>query len=440
MTKTGASTPNAALVIGAYGLIGLSVTSALRARGVHVTGLGRNPATAQRLLPGIDWIICDIQTLTTAKDWDPLLKDVSHVVNCSGVLQDGPSDTLEVIHVTCVEALAQACARLDKQLIQISAIGAEPNAETAFLSTKARGDAAIQRAGGRYHIFRPGLVLAPQAYGGSAMLRMLAAVPLVQPIAMADAQIQTVSAHDLARAVCAAVDGTIPSGFVGDVVERETHTLKDVVAQMRAWLGFAPARAHIACPQWLLGLVAAAADGLSQLGWRSPLRRTAVTTLKNGVVGRYTDLTQFGMEPPHTLAQTLNATPAASQDRLAARMALLMPIIVTTLCLFWFYSGVIGLLQLSSAAQVLIDAAWPAWLAQASVVFWAVVDIAIACAFAVRKFAKTACIAAIAVSGVYLVSSTVVVPSLWLDPLGPLAKVLPGMVLALAARAALEER
>jgi uncharacterized protein YbjT (DUF2867 family) len=428
------------LVIGAYGLIGLSVTKALQARGAHVTGLGRNAATARRVLPHIPWVIRDVQTLTTPAQWEPLLKGVSHVINCSGILQDGPSDTLETIHVTCVEALAQACARLDKHLVQISAVGAELTADTAFLSTKARGDAAIERAGGRYHIFRPGLVLAPQAYGGSAMLRMLAAFPIIQPIALAEAKIQTLSASDLSGAVCAAVDGAIPAGFTGDLVEAETHTLKDVVGQMRAWLGFAPARAHIACPQWVMGFVAAAADGLSYLGWRSPLRRTAVTTLQNGVVGRYTDLTHFGMDPPKTLLQTLRATPSTSQDRLAARMALLMPVMIITLCLFWLYSGVIGLLELSTAAQVLMDVAWPAWLAQASVVFWAVVDIAIAFGFAMRKFAKIACIAAFMVSGVYLISSTLVVPSLWLDPLGPLPKVLPGVMLALVARAALEDR
>lgn len=433
-------TANTALVIGAYGLIGLNIATALQARGVHVTGLGRKASTAQRVLPNVPWVIRDVQTLTTPAQWEPLLKDVSHVINCSGILQDGPSDRLETIHVTCVEALAQACARLDRHLVQISAVGAVLNADTAFLSTKARGDAAIERAGGRYHIFRPGLVIAPQAYGGSAMLRMLAAFPIIQPIALADAKIQTLSANDLANAVCAAVDGAIPAGFVGDLVEAETHTLKDVVGHMRAWLGFAPARTHIHCPQWAMNLVSRAADGLSKLGWRSPLRRTAVTTLKNGVIGRYTDLTHFGMAPPQTLTQTLRAAPSTSQDRLAARMALLMPVMMITLCVFWLYSGVVGLLELSAAAQVLMDVAWPAWLAQASVVFWAVVDIAIAAGFAMRRFAKTACIAAVVVSGVYLVSSTLVVPSLWLDPLGPLSKVLPGMVLALVARAALEGR
>jgi len=162
--------------------------------------------------------------------------------------------------------------------------------------------------------------------------------------------------------------------------------------------------------------------------------------LADGVTGEPTNLSQHGMSPVRSLSQTLANMPARAEDRLFARMALLSPIIIATLIAFWLLSGIIGLLQINEAARVLEGVGWPHALAIASVVFWAVIDIAIALGLAYRPYAKIACWCAIAVSLFYLAASTLVVPHLWLDPLGPLVKVLPSIALALVARITLETR
>ena len=428
------------LIVGAYGLIGSGVAQRLERDGHSIIGLGRDLSTGKRVLPGIKWLSVDLRSLTVAAAWTPLLQDVDAVVNCSGALQNGPEDDLEVVHHHAIAALAEACAIAQVRLVQISAVGAVVDAATPFLASKARGDAAIQTAGIDYHIFRPGLVLAKHSYGGTTMLRMLAAFPLIQPIAVPAAKIQTVALDDVAEAVGAALAGNIPIGFVGDLVESETHLLRDVVAAMRQWLGFARASRDISIPRLLIGTLSRLADGLGKLGWRSPLRSTAVKVLADGVTGSPTDFSEYGMPDVKSLSQTLASMPARTEDRLFARMALLTPIIIVTLIVFWFLSGVFGILRLNEAARVLEDVGWPHALAVASVVFWAVVDIGIAAGLAYRPYAKMACWCAIAVSLFYLAASTLFVPHLWLDPLGPLVKVLPSIALALVARIALETR
>lgn len=139
-----------------------------------------------------------------------------------------------------------------------------------------------------------------------------------------------------------------------------------------------------------------------------------------------------------SLSQTLSNTPVGAQDRLFAPMALIAPVIIFCLCLFWLTSGVVGIARVKEAAQVLQNVGWPTGLAIAGVLFWAIVDIAIGIAFAFRKYASAACWAAVVVSKFYLVASTFTVPSLWIDPLGPLVKVVPAIVLAFAARAVLD--
>ncbi len=428
------------LIVGAYGLIGSGVAQRLARDGHTTIGLGRDIDTGKRVLPSINWLAADLRTLTEVSKWQPFLKGVDAVVNCSGALQNGPEDHLEVVHHYAVFALAQACASADVQLVQISAAGAHADATTPFLASKARGDAAIQTAAKTHQIFRPGLVLARHSYGGTTMLRMLAAVPLIQPIAIPEAKVQTIALDDVVEAVSAALAGNIPSGFVGDLVESDTHTLQEVVASMRQWLGFAPARREILIPNFLMGTISGVADGLGKLGWRSPLRSTAVKVLADGVTGNPTGLSEFGMPPIRSLSQTLASMPARAEDRLFARMALLTPIIIATLISFWFLSGVIGFIRMNEAALILEDVGWTHALAVNSVLFWAIVDIAIAVGFAYRPYARLACWCAIGVSIFYLAASTLFVPNLWLDPLGPLVKVLPSVALALVARVALETR
>ena len=182
------------------------------------------------------------------------------------------------------------------------------------------------------------------------------------------------------------------------------------------------------------------ADRLALLQWRSPLRTTALTVLNEGVTGTPTDLSSFGVPAVKSLSQTLAHIPARVEDRLFARMALLTPILIATLVIFWALSGLIGFIRVNEAARVLEHVGWPHASAVASVLFWAVVDIGIAAAFAYRPWAKKACWCAIGVSLFYLAASTLFVPALWFDPLGPLIKVFPGIALALVVRVALETR
>ncbi|MCP5073252.1 MAG: SDR family oxidoreductase [Rhodobacteraceae bacterium] len=433
------SPTDSVLVVGAYGLIGQGITEKLISEGHRVTGLGRDLKTANRVLPNISWIKHDIRELDDAA-WRTILGGFSTVVNCSGALQDGPDDDLEALHHHAVAALAVACAAEDIALIQISAVGARPDASTTFMASKGRGDAAIRATGGNWHIFRPGLVLASNAYGGTIMLRMLAAFPWIQPIAKPEAKIQTVSRDDVASAVVAATNGKIPHGFEADLVETEPHSLRDVVEHIRHWLGFRPARFEIVLPDFGVAVVSKLADFLSWFGWRSPLRSTAVKVLTDGVQGTPEDLGRFGVPQASSLNQTLSHTSIGAQDRLFARMALLAPIIFICLSLFWLASGVVGIARVSEAAQVLQNVGWSKGLAVVSVLFWAVIDIAIGVAFAFRKYAYAACWAAVGVSVFYLVASTFTVPSLWIDPLGPLIKVVPTIVLALVARVVLDTR
>jgi len=76
------------------------------------------------------------------------------VVNCAGALQDGPADDLEAVHSRAMRALALACQSQNIPITQISAVGANADADTVFLASKSRGDDAIRELTQTYEILK----------------------------------------------------------------------------------------------------------------------------------------------------------------------------------------------------------------------------------------------------------------------------------------------
>ncbi|WP_254436991.1 SDR family oxidoreductase [Ruegeria arenilitoris] len=427
------------LVLGAYGFIGAAVTRSLRAEGARVSAFVRSAKSGAQVLGDIPQIQGDLRACLLPEDWDDHLQGIDCVVNCAGALQDGPADDLAAVHHTAIAALGRACANQGIAVVQISAIGAEPDADTDFMRTKAAGDAALRASGAALWILKPGLVIGQSDYGGTALLRMLAAVPLVQPIAYPDTPVQCVGMQDLCRAVGQAVAQDLPQGTY-DLVEDTPASLFDVLAETRKWMGFPAARTTIAVPGVVTTLISACADGLGHLGWRSPLRSNAMTVMADGVVGDPEPYRAATGQSLASLPQIYAGLTCSREHRLTARMSLLMPLVVGVLSLFWLLSGFIGLISISDAASVLTDAGWGMAMAVASVLFWSFVDIALGLAILRRPWAARACLAQVAVALFYLLAASFTVPGLWLDPLGPLIKILPAMMLSLVAWPLLQSR
>lgn len=430
----------AVLVLGGYGLIGSAVVQRLRADGLEVVGLGRRITAARRRWPDVVWREADLARLSTAESWAPLLQGVDVVVNAAGVLQQGLADDPAAVQERALIALIEAAQGAGVQrIVQISAIGAAATANTAFLRTKAAADAALLASALPAVVLRPGIVIAQQAYGGTALLRALAAFPGITPLVHADALIQTVSVEDVAEAVAGAVRGDIAAGSVIDLIEPHTRSLAETVRSFRAWLGL-PAAREMPTPAFVAGAFAAGADALGWLGWRSPLRSTAMRVIRDGVVGDSATLSAWRDRPLRPLPETLARLTAGPQEVWFARLWLLKAPVLATLSAFWIASGAIGLWRAEEAAAVLTARGTPAGIASAAVWSGGVIDLVLGLAVLVRPWAAMALKGMILVSLSYLAAATVLAPDLWLDPLGPLVKVVPAVLLALVGLAVLEER
>ena len=428
------------LVLGAYGLIGHAVVRGLVAAGHAVTGLGRSAERGGRLVPGIAWVEADLARLASAADWSPLLAGIDAVVNAAGALQDGPKDDVAAVQHRAITALIGACEAAGiRRFVQISAPGAEQQAETAFMRTKALADAALRISDLDWTILKPGLVIDANAYGGTALLRMLAAMPVVQVLVLADRKVRVVASADVAKAVAMALAGQVPARRSFDLVSDERYRLDELVGRLRAWLGWHPVRFRLALPDAVGFGVARLADLAGRFGWRSPLRSTALRVLAQDVEGDPAPWQTVSGRPLPGLDAILASLPSTRQERSFAGMALVFPLLVLTLAFFWVSSGVIGLWRLDAAVAVLPDA-MPRPMASALVIGGAGIDIAIGLGFLLRRRLAAAALASIGVSLGYLATASWLIPALWADPLGPLVKIFPAMALALAVLSQNDER
>ncbi|MHB2264797.1 SDR family oxidoreductase [Aliihoeflea sp. PC F10.4] len=434
-------------VLGASGLIGQAVTMQLLQDGFRVVPVARNFATAQmtafadaavqRPIVGLDNQA--LQHLLAEMEADI-------VVNCIGVLQDSARrGTAQDAHAGFAARLVEAMASAEKPclLVHLSVPGNQEDDRTAFSTTKREAERVIQDGSVAFVILRPGFVVAPAAYGGSALVRALAALPFElaaqeaqRPFAATDVADITATIAIVARRWA---DGEHRWNAVWDVVEREPSTVEGVIAEFRRHLD-GPAR-RLRLSSWLMGLGAKAGDLVARLGWSPPIRSTALAELRRGVTGDPQPwITATGIEPA-SLKSTLSRLPATVQEKWFARLYLLKPLILGVLVLFWAVSGLIPLTVAFDAASAILTAhGVPLFMAQAITVASSLADIAIGVAIAVRRTSRVGLVAGICLSVAYMASAAIITPSLWLDPLGSLVKTGPAIVLMLVALAIMDER
>jgi uncharacterized protein YbjT (DUF2867 family) len=166
------------VIVGATGFIGSAAAARLSAQGHQVIAVARRkqplgliPATIVNL---------DVAQATDPADWIPHLAGVDAVLNCAGTLQDGPGNSTKGVHVEGPLALFKACEMTGiRRIVHLSAVGVDRATPTAFSRTKLAGDQALMALDLDWVILRPSVVVGRGAYGGSALLRGLAALPIM---------------------------------------------------------------------------------------------------------------------------------------------------------------------------------------------------------------------------------------------------------------------
>ena len=420
------------LVVGALGFIGRYIVAALQARG-HVVIAAVRDSRRGELDPALQSLACDLQRDVDPAIWLPRLQGIDAVVNAAGLLK-GDENILDAVHRQTPLALARAAAELGvRRFVQISALGNPRDAE--FVASKHRGDADLMACDLPVTILRPSLVYSlTGSYGGSSLLRALAAAPGLMPVPGLGRQlIQPLHARDLAAIVVAALQEPEhdQAAQIVNVVGPEQLTLVHFLRGLRGWLRL-PKAPILPLPMSLLRVAGALGDRLGD----GPLGSAMVRMLARGNASTLEDCallqTRFALAP-QTFAWWQSQEPSQVQDRWQARLYPLAPLLRWGLGLTCLLSAIAGFAQ--TPAQIAILAAPLPISADLAVVLGyagSALDAALGAMLLGNWRTRLAANLLLLVVLAYTLILGFYMPGLWLDPWGALAKnlaILPAILI-----------
>jgi uncharacterized protein YbjT (DUF2867 family) len=424
------------LLTGANGFIGSAITALLLEHGHAVVAAVRHPDKFTRRFPRAAAFAADMNHMTAAADWQPHVAGVDAVINCAGALHDRHGQSLQAIHTDAPIALFNAAAAAGlRKIIQISAFSV--GAPTAYAASKRAADEALMALNCDWVVLRPSIVYGAGAYGGTAMLRALAAAPLAIPvIGKGDQTATPIHVDDLAATVANCLETPSCDRQVIAPGGPQTLTLGEMCRIYRQWLGLAPAP-FLHVPHALVRLAANLGDRIGN----GPITTTSLAQLDHGNAVDSAAFTAATGVVPRAMVEALTATPAQTGDLWQARLYLLRPAIRTALVLLWLVSGLSGLV----ASTADIAAALPLHGVGADTVVAlgraaSVIDLVIAALLIWNRAPRFTFAAQLLMVGGYTFILTLLSPGLWLALFGPLLKNLPILALVTVDRILGEER
>jgi NADH dehydrogenase len=218
------------LLIGGSGFIGAAIARRLAAAGHNVTVPSRRPERAAplRVLPTVEVVAADVH--------DPaqlaaLMQGRDAVINLVGILRGD----FQRAHVDLPRAIATAaCAAGVTRLLHMSALGAAANGPSAYLRSKAAGEAAVRNVADARQgqldvtVFRPSVVFGAGDHFLNLFAGLLAVAPLL-PLACPDARFQPVWVEDVAACFAAALERPDSIGQCYELAGPTVYTLAELV-------------------------------------------------------------------------------------------------------------------------------------------------------------------------------------------------------------------
>lgn len=431
------------LIFGASGLIGETLTHGLRREGLTVTPIARRfTASQRRAFPSaIETNFMDLHE----EGLRALVEEADMIVNCVGLLQSSASEHADQVHDGFVARLLAVCGAIATPplLVHLSIPGNPSEDTTEFARTKRAADAAIRASSLPYVILRPGFVIAPAAFGGSAMMRAFASLPFDVPSGLGNRPFFITAVDDITRTVAGLArqrqSGKTGFAEVWDIMSPEPLRFGEVLAGMRRWIGFSGKRIRL--PAIAISLGALTGDLAAHLGWRPPLRTTSVREIERGLAGDPSAWqTATGLDPT-SFSAALDLLPATVQEKWFAKLYLAKALMIGALSVFWLLSGLIALtVSYSAAKEVMTVRGLPDGLAATVTIGGSIADVLIGLAIAFRRSCAAGLTAGIGVASLYLCGAALLLPDLWIDPLGSILKTVPIIILMLATLALLDER
>lgn len=413
------------LITGATGFLGGHIADRLAADGHRLTCAVRNPDSARQRRPAFDYAAIDFNRATEPERWLPLVAGVDVVINAVGILREAPRQSFDVLHTRAPSALFSACATAGvRHVIQISALGADEDAQSRYHLSKRAADDHLRSLPVRSTIVQPSLVFGID--GASArMFGTMATLPLIPLPGRGDQCVQPVHVDDVTDAIArlvAAPDAQFESGTRVAVVGPSALTFRAFLASLRPALGIRREPRFLPFPDSLTTLGAKLAGHLPG----AFLDTETLQMLRRGNTADPRPMREVLGREPRPVADFV-APALAEPLRLRAQLGWLLPVLRLSIAFVWILTAIVslGLYPVDASYALLAQAGVPAAVRPVALYGAALLDLALGALtlFSYRRAWVWQAQVALIVG--YMLIITLKLPEFWLHPYGPISKNLP---------------
>jgi uncharacterized protein YbjT (DUF2867 family) len=431
------------LLTGASGFIGRHLLHALLAEGHDVVCALRHPERRGALPdhPRLTLIHADFAHDTDKSTWLARLSGVDAVVNTVGIFRERGTQTFDNLHVRTPRALFAACAESDDvhMVVQLSALGADDGADTAYHLSKKAADDYLATLPLRAVIVQPSLVYG--ADGASArVFKAMASLPFAAKLGGAPQRVQPIHVDDVVAAIATllrqrlyvepgdaspgdASPGDAPPG--GGTVRRvalvgaEALPFVDYLAALRRALGMGRLRV-LPVPGGVARLLARAGAWLPG----ALLDPDALRMLDRGSTADAGPTMRLLGRPPSPIASFIVA-PAAERAR--AKLDWLLPVLRLAIAAVWLATAVVSAFVYPAGASydLLGRSGIPEHLRPPMLYGAALCDLLLGLGTLFLRRRRWLWLVQLALIGFYTIVIALRLPEFLAHPYGPLTKNLP---------------
>lgn len=218
-------------IYGGSGFIGRHLVRALAKRGWRIRVAVRRPDLAGHLQPlGVVGQIQPVQAnLRYPDSITRAAEGASAIVNLVGILYESGAQTFDAVQAEGAASVARAAKKEGARLVQISAIGADKDSDSAYGRTKALGEEAVFSAKRDAVVMRPSIVFGPEDDFFNRFASLARISPFLPLIGGGETKFQPVFVGDVAEALAKAVEGEAKGGEIYELGGPEVKNFRELM-------------------------------------------------------------------------------------------------------------------------------------------------------------------------------------------------------------------
>ncbi|WGT52036.1 complex I NDUFA9 subunit family protein [Thioclava nitratireducens] len=246
-------------IYGGSGFVGRYIARRMAKDGWRIRVAVRRPNEALFVKPygavgQVEPVFCNIRDDASVR---AAMQGADAVINCVGILVNEGKNTFGAVQAEGAGRVARIAAEMNvPKLVQISAIGADPDSPSEYARTKAAGEKAVLEAYPQAVILRPSIIFGNEDGFFNKFASMARFTPIL-PITGGKTKFQPVFVDDVAKVAVMGADGKVAPGIY-ELGGPDVETFHDLMKQMLAVIH--RRRLVLSLPRWIASIMGGVFD------------------------------------------------------------------------------------------------------------------------------------------------------------------------------------